>query len=77
MQKQERLKNYSLARSFLIILMISAVVSLINSIQYELKARNDKEISGFQVYENRVDIFNIIVNLIFYISIYVLVGRLL
>ena len=75
MQK-ERERNYSFARAMLIILMVFEVVSLINSIQYELKARNDKEISGFQVYENRVDIFNIIVHLIFYISIYVLVGRL-
>jgi len=75
MQK-ERERNYSFARAMLIILMVFEVGSLINSIQYELKARNDKEISGFQVYENRVDIFNIIVHLIFYISIYVLVGRL-
>lgn len=73
MQKQQ---NYSLARTLLMVSIIYKGLSLINLIQYEWKERNNKDRSGFAMYENRVEIAGSMVEFVVLAGVYILVGRL-
>lgn len=72
----DRLKSCSQMQFLLSFLTILEIVSLGYNIKYEVKSGKDKDISGFDIYSNRVDMFRSIVMISIFIWLYVMVGRL-